>query len=177
MPVRKLRVAQVGYGMFGADVVAGTMWDLQRNGLAPYLDRLGLDDWSQEYTGIEVEMVTIGTRTRESAERAVGENQAHTGLRPLPYYGESPWEAILVEVADLDVLVVATPDHLHAAPILAALNHGVHVITEKPMCLRLEEARQIAKLAANQALFDEGKPRTVTAGCGAEGGWRTAPPP
>lgn len=48
------------------------------------------------------------------------------------------------------MLAVATPDHLHTAPILAALQAGAHVITEKPMCLDIAEADQIIKLAQTQ---------------------------
>ena len=44
-------------------------------------------------------------------------------------------------------MAVATPDHLHTEVILAALNAGVHVITEKPMCLNTGEADQIIELA------------------------------
>jgi predicted dehydrogenase len=42
---------------------------------------------------------------------------------------------------------VATPDHLHTPVILAALKNSSHVITEKPMCLYIEEADQIIELA------------------------------
>jgi len=48
----------------------------------------------------------------------------------------------------LDVLAVATPDHLHTEVILAALKNGIHVITEKPMCLDIREADQIIELAS-----------------------------
>lgn len=150
--MRVVKVAQVGYGMFGGDVVAGTLWDLQRNGIAPYLDRIGLDDYCSVYNDIRVELVAIGTRTPESAQRAVEENRRETGHRPAPYHGEAPWEDILRDFPDLDVLVVATPDHLHAAPILAALRRGVHVITEKPMCLNLQEADAIIQEAQQRGL-------------------------
>jgi len=153
MAPQVLRVAQIGYGMFGSDVVAGTLWDLQRNGIAPYLERLGLDDWARQYADVTVEMRAIGTHTESSAQRAVAENKAHTGSSPLPYFGEAPWEAILNDLDDLDVLIVATPDHLHAAPIMSALEHGVHVITEKPMCLKLDEARRIVGLAKQNNLI------------------------
>lgn len=149
----KLQIAQVGYGMFGADVVAGTMWDLQRNGISPYLDRLGLDDWSRAYQGYGVEMVAIGTRSEASAQRAVSENEARTGLRPRPYHGVAPWDDLLADFPYLDVLVVATPDHLHTAPIMAALNAGVHVVAEKPLCLDLGECDAIIKLAAEKGLI------------------------
>jgi predicted dehydrogenase len=149
----KLIAAQVGYGMFGADVVAGTMWDLQRNGLSPYLDRLGLDDWSSAYQGLGFEMVAIGTRSQASAERAVAENEQRTGKRPQPYSGDAPWDDIIRDHPDLDVLIIATPDNLHTAPILAALSAGVHVIAEKPLCLSLPECDQIIALAQEKGLI------------------------
>jgi len=153
MSDKKIIAAQVGYGMFGSDVVAGTLWDVQRNGIAPYLDRLGLDDYCAVHQGLTVELVAIGTRTPASAERAVLENERATGRRPRAYHGERPWEEILDDHPDLDVLVVATPDHLHTAPILAALRRGVHVITEKPMCLRLDEADAIIDTARERGLI------------------------
>jgi predicted dehydrogenase len=145
--MKTIKAALVGYGMFGADVVIGSLWDVQRNGIAPYLDRLGLDDWTERYQGATFELVAVGTRSESSARRAEAEMQAATG-RPLRgYAGETPWLDILHDFPDLDVLIVATPDHLHTAPILAALERGVHVITEKPLCLDLTEADQIIGLA------------------------------
>jgi len=106
----------------GADVVIGTLWDLQRNGIAPYLDRIGLDDWTSRYQEAGFDLVAVGTRSEASARRAEAEMLAATG-RPLRgYAGDTPWLDILRDVPDLDVLIVATPDHLHTAPILAALD-------------------------------------------------------
>src|SRR2546429_1670674 len=47
-------------------------------------------------------------------------------------------------------MAVATPDNLHTEVILAALQSGAHVITEKPMCLDIAEADQIIELARKQ---------------------------
>jgi predicted dehydrogenase len=44
-----------------------------------------------------------------------------------------------------DVLFVATPDHLHTAPILAAVEKGVHVVAEKPLALSLDETKAIVE--------------------------------
>jgi predicted dehydrogenase len=73
--------------------------------------------------------------------------RAWTGAAPRPYFGATPWDDILRNFPDLDVLAVATPDHLHTEPILAALAKGAHVITEKPMCLSIEEADEIIAAA------------------------------
>jgi len=151
MAEQTIRAALVGYGMFGADVVIGTLWDLMRNGIAPYLDRVGLDDYARYYADARFELLAVGTRSEASARRAEVETEQVTGRRPRGYAGETPWNDILRDF-ELDVLVVATPDHLHTAPILAALEHGVHVVTEKPMCLDIAEADRIIELAQQRDL-------------------------
>ncbi|MHC4993061.1 MAG: Gfo/Idh/MocA family protein [Planctomycetota bacterium] len=45
----------------------------------------------------------------------------------------------------IDVVVVASFDDAHAAQVLAALEHGKHVFVEKPLCLRPDDAREIAE--------------------------------
>ncbi len=47
----------------------------------------------------------------------------------------------------LDVVVVATPHALHGEQSIAALQHGVDVISEKPMALTLEDADRILAVA------------------------------
>jgi predicted dehydrogenase len=150
--MQTIKVGLVGYGMFGSDVVAGTLWDLQRNGTAPYLDRLGLDDRAAEYGDVAFELNAIGTRSEASARRGQADNERETGRRPAIYWGDTPWDDLLAAHPDLDVLVVATPDHLHTAPILAALRNGTHAIAEKPLCLTVDEADTIIELAARNGL-------------------------
>jgi myo-inositol 2-dehydrogenase/D-chiro-inositol 1-dehydrogenase len=48
---------------------------------------------------------------------------------------------------ELDAVSVATPDHLHRAPVLAALEAGVHVLQEKPLATNADDARAIADAA------------------------------
>ncbi|HUO52298.1 MAG TPA: Gfo/Idh/MocA family oxidoreductase [Gemmatimonadaceae bacterium] len=54
-----------------------------------------------------------------------------------------------------DVAVVCTPSGLHPKHGILAAQHGMHVITEKPMATRLEEADALVKAcdAANVNLF------------------------
>ncbi|MBI2194015.1 MAG: Gfo/Idh/MocA family oxidoreductase [Planctomycetes bacterium] len=153
MTKKNLVMAQVGYGMFGSDVVAGTLWDLQRNGVSPYLDRVGLDDRARHYEDVRFELRAIGTRTADTARRACEMNRRETNYLPTPFWGDAPWTDILDRHPELDLLVVATPDHLHTAPILEALQRGVHIITEKPMCLNLLEADEIIRRAQEKDLI------------------------
>lgn len=54
----------------------------------------------------------------------------------------------LVGDPSIDAISVATPDFTHAPIILAALQAGKHVLSEKPLATSLEETETIAKAAA-----------------------------
>jgi predicted dehydrogenase len=142
-----IKIALVGAGMFGGDVHAHAYADLQRSGISPQLGRVGLDAWARDMAGVKFELVAVATRSEKSARRAQRKYKDWTGANPRPYSGEKPWLKILRDFPDLDVVAVATPDHLHTEVILTALKSVVHVITEKPMCLDIAQADQIIDLA------------------------------
>ena len=58
----------------------------------------------------------------------------------------------MIATAELDALVVATPDDLHYPVAMAALEAGLHVLCEKPLSLRAEEAPALAAKAAEQGV-------------------------
>ena len=51
----------------------------------------------------------------------------------------------LLSAGEVDVLVVSTPNYLHAPQTLAALEAGVHVMVEKPMALNAAEAERMLR--------------------------------
>jgi len=51
----------------------------------------------------------------------------------------------------LDLVDIATPNHLHAAPAIAMLRAGKHVACEKPLAATLAEARTMRDAAARAA--------------------------
>ena len=53
----------------------------------------------------------------------------------------------MLAAGGIDVLYVATPNHLHAAPTTAALHAGVPVLCEKPMAAQLSDAEAMAAAA------------------------------
>lgn len=54
----------------------------------------------------------------------------------------------LLSAGNVDALVVGTPNALHAAQTVAALQAGVHVLVEKPMAMNAQEAQQMVDAAA-----------------------------
>ncbi|HYF34435.1 MAG TPA: Gfo/Idh/MocA family oxidoreductase [Prosthecobacter sp.] len=146
-PPRTIKIALVGAGMFGGDVHARAYADLQRFGIAGQLARVGLESHARDFADVKFDLVAVATRSEKSARKAAAAFKDITGSEPAAYFGDEPWTAILADIPDLDVMAVATPDHLHTQPILAALEKSVHILTEKPMCLTIQEADQIIDLA------------------------------
>jgi predicted dehydrogenase len=142
-----IKIALVGAGMFGGDVHLRTYADFQRAGISPHLGRVGLNHWARDLAPVKFELAAVATRTETSARRAQQQFKSWTSYEPQAFAGDKPWLDILRSFPDLDVLAVATPDPLHAEVILDALKSGVHVLTEKPMCLDIAEADRIVELA------------------------------
>lgn len=56
-------------------------------------------------------------------------------------------EAELDESERMDFVAIVTPNHLHYEVSAYSLNHGFHVLCDKPMTLNLEEAQALAALS------------------------------
>jgi predicted dehydrogenase len=52
--------------------------------------------------------------------------------------------------SDIDAVVIATPDHMHAPIASAAMALGKHIYVQKPMCWSVAEARHLASQAAEK---------------------------
>ena len=62
------------------------------------------------------------------------------------------YRKMLDEQKDIDAVVVATPDHVHAFASVAAMKLGKHVYCEKPLTHSVWEARQVATVARERKL-------------------------
>ena len=146
-----LRVAVVGGGMFFEDVVGQTVMDFERYGLAPYIGSIGLGRYARPLADLQVQFCAIGTHSERRGTAGKIAQWYREGVPDTviqPYYGDTVWEEI-IEAEAPDLLIVVTPDDLHHAPIMHAVEHGVDVITEKPLCLKLAEADEITEATAS----------------------------
>ncbi len=57
-------------------------------------------------------------------------------------------EAELPEDIRMDFVAIVTPNHMHFPPAKLALEHGFHVVSDKPVTLTLEEADELQRIVA-----------------------------
>jgi hypothetical protein len=57
------------------------------------------------------------------------------------------YSEMLESQKDIDAVLVATPDHMHASIAMAAMDLGKHVYVQKPLSWSVEEARRLARRA------------------------------
>jgi predicted dehydrogenase len=81
-----------------------------------------------------LEVAAVMTR---SPERAAQARAAHEGVRVV--------ESLDELVADIDVLVVATPNASHVPVALAGIEAGRHVVVDKPLAVTADDARRLAE--------------------------------
>ena len=63
----------------------------------------------------------------------------------------------LIARKDIDAVVIATPDHWHAYPVVMAANAGKDIYCEKPLSLTIPEARAMVKaVRKNDRIFQTG---------------------
>jgi predicted dehydrogenase len=65
------------------------------------------------------------------------------------------YRVMLAGRKDIEAVMIATPDHMHAPITLAALRAGKHVYVEKPMAHSIEEARVMTKVAKETGLVTQ----------------------
>jgi len=79
--------------------------------------------------------------------------------RPEAVHADWPEARVVPDLAaaladpDIDLVVIATPDALHAEQAGAALNAGKAVVVDKPFALSLADARRVVELAEQKGLF------------------------
>lgn len=95
--------------------------------------------------------VFLGLSTRVLAVCDVDTNRRNNGKKMVDeYYGNDDCAAYtdfreIIGRKDIDAVCIATPDHWHAIPTLAALRSGKDVYCEKPLTHNIQEAVEVMK--------------------------------
>lgn len=84
------------------------------------------------------QVVAIGSRTREGAERKARE----VGLDPSKLGIHDSIESLLAD-AKVDALSITTPHSRHAVDVVAAAEAGKHCLVEKPIAISVEELERM----------------------------------
>lgn len=88
----------------------------------------------------EFEIVALADITPANLDHAA----TLIGGKPAMY---SDYKKMLAEQKDLDGVIVITPNFLHAEVTVAALSHGINVLSEKPMATSVEDANRMIAAA------------------------------
>jgi predicted dehydrogenase len=62
-------------------------------------------------------------------------------------------EKKLPEEVRMDFVSIVTPNHVHFAPAKMALENGFHVVSDKPLCFTMEEAKELESLVKSTGLI------------------------
>ncbi|MDA1166251.1 MAG: Gfo/Idh/MocA family oxidoreductase [Planctomycetota bacterium] len=142
---RSLKVAIIGGGMFFDEIIGQSFKDFMRGGLSGALTSIGMSHLAPTVADVAIDVCAVGTRSESSGTAGHITKwfaEEFPDRRIDACYGDAVWQNIIA-LHKPDVLFVATPDHVHAQPILDALDAGCDVITEKPLCLTTSEADRI----------------------------------
>ena len=90
------------------------------------------------------QLYAVGSRQMETAQKFAQEFNI-----PKVY---SSYEELVLD-PDIDVIYVGTPHNLHIENTLLALNHGKHVLCEKPLGVNYKEADLLIQTAKDKNLF------------------------
>jgi predicted dehydrogenase len=93
----------------------------------------------------------VDTTRRNDAKERVDKHYGNTDCKAYTDFRE------LIARKDIEAVCIATPDHWHAIPMLAALRAGKDVYCEKPLTHNIHEAVEILKAVdANQRVLQTG---------------------
>jgi len=136
----KLNVLVVGGGMISQEVIFPTVFQQRRKG--------------------KIQQVSIASR-RAATIRQIRQLFPDEAFQPWPDpekvepQASHPklYKEAIKALEPPGAVIVATPDHLHTEVIVEAIEAGFDVIVEKPLCLKISEARRIRQLADEKAVY------------------------
>lgn len=99
-----------------------------------------------------VQLVAGCFSTDSEKNQFTGETYSLDGERVYASYEEMA-EAESQREDGIDFVSITTPNHTHYAVAKCFLEHGIHVVCEKPLCFTVEEAEELVRLSKEKNRF------------------------
>jgi len=107
----------------------------------------------------DVDMDFVARRAAEEAEPDGEGMPREKGIRWREQFNAarkfSDFRVMLDEMPDIEAVLIATPDHAHAAIAAAAMRAGKHVYCQKPLTYTVHEARVLQELAESTGVVTQ----------------------
>ena len=104
----------------------------------------GLFTFIHEVEGIELEAIASTEKSIDKVRQMAKENHVKKAYLNFDE---------LLNDEDIDVMYIATPNHLHYQMCKQALERGKHVICEKPFTITAKQTQELIDLAKAKNLF------------------------
>lgn len=161
-PSEKITLAHIGMGTQGFAELGGLLGDPRIQIVAvcdPNTDSQDYVEWGKDSIRNVIRGYLGNPSWREGVSGCPGGREVGREVVDAYYARErgaeryhacaafADFRELLERMPDLDAVKVMTPDHLHAAVSIAAMQRGKHVLMHKPIANRLHEARAVIETA------------------------------
>ena len=136
---KPLSAVVVGGGMITEEVILPTLFQERRHGRVE-----------------KIHVVTKRASTIARLRKLFSEpfsGTPHPSAIPVDESFPELYPEMIRQLPKPGVVIVATPDHFHTPVILSAIEAGHHVIVEKPLCLKVQEAHAIKTAAESSGTY------------------------
>jgi predicted dehydrogenase len=148
-PSDKLNIAGVGVGGMGR----GNLLNLSSQNIVALCDvdwgfvDKGFEQFTKGVSTVSERLAKAQTdQQRQNIQRQADNGKALVDQLPKAKRYQD-YREMLQQQKDIDGVMIATPDHMHAPIALAAMDLGKHVYVQKPLTWSVDEARKLAKKA------------------------------
>ena len=153
-PSQKVQVACIGVGEQGRGDMENLM-NVDAVRVTAVCDACRVVDYAN-HGGLGVSNPNAKIAGLDAALRRVEQRYSEDGGDGKGCTGYQDFREMLDKEGDnIDAVMVATPDHVHAAACLAAINKGKHVFCEKPLAHSIYETRLVADAAKKMGVITQ----------------------
>jgi len=137
---KRLDVLLIGGGMISQEVILPTLFQERRRGIIGEIAVSALN-------------AAIIKHCQELFPHEEFTGYPDPAKFPLKENQPTLYQEAMGKLGEHGVVIVATPDHLHTAMTIEAIDAGCDVIVMKPLCLKVNEAQQVIQAAEKRKAY------------------------